>query len=33
MVRWWESSAAPTCTSLFTASGVLQKPGDIFKIS
>ncbi len=33
MGGWWEPAAALTCTSLFTASGVSQKPGDIFKIS
>ena len=33
MGSWWEPFAALTCTSLFTASGVLQKPCDIFKIS
>lgn len=31
MGRWWEPAAAVTCTLLFTASDVLQKPGDIFK--
>jgi hypothetical protein len=31
--RWWEPAAALTCTSLFTAFGVLQNLGDIFKIS
>jgi hypothetical protein len=30
---WWEPVAALTCTSLFTASGVLPNLGDIFKIS
>jgi hypothetical protein len=30
---WWEPAAALTCTSLFTAFGVLQNLGDIFKIS
>jgi hypothetical protein len=31
--RWWEPAATSTCTSLFNASDVLQKPCDIFKIS
>ena len=30
---WWEPAAALTCTSSFTASGVLQNLGSIFKIS
>jgi len=33
MGGWWEPAAALTCTSLFTASGELHKPCDIFKIS
>jgi hypothetical protein len=33
MGTWWEPVAALTCTLLFTAFGVLQKPGDIFGIS
>ena len=31
--RWWEPAAAPTCTSLLTALGVLQMLCDIFEIS
>jgi len=33
MGRWWELAAAATGTSSFTASGVLQNLGSIFKIS
>jgi len=33
MGTWWEPAAALTCTTLFTASGELHKPCDIFKIS
>jgi hypothetical protein len=29
--RWWEPAAALTCTSLFTAFGVLSNLCDIFK--
>ncbi len=32
MGTWWEPAAALTCTSLFTASGVLPNLGDIFNV-